>query len=102
MLRGFLGRLSPAFDINPTPGDNPKYLRTAVDFDNGEAHPQVVVDACECYRISNAEARTEVRAMSSVIRHWRKVATANGIAKTSQDYMASCMDAGLERLASVS
>lgn len=94
--------LSPAFDINPTPGDNTKYLRTEVDFDDDEAHPQVAVDACEWYRISSAEALAEARAMSSVIRHWRKVATANGIAKPSQDYMASCMDAGLERLASVS
>lgn len=94
-------RLSPLFDVNPTPGDNAKYLRSAVDFDDDEAHPQAVVDACEWYRLGRDEAVAEARAMAVKLRRWRKAATANGISGASQDYFASCMDSGVERLASV-
>lgn len=38
-------RLSPAFDVNPTAGDNPKYLRSAIDFDNDEASVEAALAA---------------------------------------------------------
>jgi len=44
-------RLSPAFDVNPTPGDNPKYLRSAIDFENDEALPEAALSAFEWYRL---------------------------------------------------
>ena len=91
-------RLSPAFDVNPTPGDNQKYLRSTIDFENDEADPRVAVAACEWFRISHEEAIAEAKALAGVLRRWRRVATANGIPKVSQDYMASCMESGVERL----
>ena len=94
-------RLSPAFDVNPTPGDNPKFLRSAIDFNNDEAHPQSAVDACEWYRLGHDEACEEARKMARVLKTWRKTASANGISKVSCDYMASCFDAAIERLSSV-
>lgn len=94
-------RLSPAFDVNPTPGDNPKYLRSAIDLDDDEAHPQVAVDASEWFRIGRVEAVAQARVMAEKLKRWRKIATANGISRASQDYLASCMDSGIERLSSV-
>lgn len=94
-------RLSPVFDVNPTAGDNPKYLCSAVDFDNDEAVPQVVVDACEWYRLTHEEAVAEARRMARALARWRKVATANGIAKASIEHMASCMEHGVSQLESV-
>ena len=94
-------RLSPAFDVNPTPGDNPKYLRSAIDYDHDEADPGAAVAACEWFRMGHGEAVAEARSMSSKLKRWRKVATANGISKASQDYMASCMESGIDRLAAV-
>ena len=94
-------RLSPAFDVNPTPGDNPKFLRSAIDFDNDEADPRAAVAACEWFRMDRSEAVAEAREMASKLKRWRKVAAANGISKLSQDYMASCMEAGVERLNAV-
>ena len=94
-------RLSPAFDVNPTPGDNPKYLRSAIDFDRDEADPRAAVETCEWFRLDHDEAVAEARAMASKLKRWHKVATTNGISKASQDYMASCMEAGVERLSAV-
>ena len=94
-------RLSPVFDVNPTPGDNPKFLRSAIDYDHDEADPRAAVAACEWFRLSHDAAVAEARAMASKLKRWRKVATANGISKASQDYMASCMEAGIERLNAV-
>jgi len=94
-------RLSPAFDVNPTPGDNPKYLRSSIDYDHDEADPRVAVAACEWFRMGHDDAVAEARAMASKLKRWRKIATANGISKASQDYMASCMESGVERLGAV-
>ena len=94
-------RLSPAFDVNPTPGDNPKYLHSSIDYDHDEADPRVAVAACEWFRMGHDDAVAEARAMASKLKRWRKVATANGISKASQDYMASCMESGVERLGAV-
>lgn len=94
-------RLSPAFDVNPTSGDNPKYLRSAIDFEDDEANPQAAVSACEWYRVDHDEACRESHRMAGVLRTWRKAAAANGVSKASREYMASCLDAAVERLDSV-
>ena len=91
-------RLSPAFDVNPTPGDNPKYLRSAIDFANDEATPQTAIAACEWYRLSHEEALARARGMARVLRSWRKAAARNGISKASCDHMASCLDSAVTRL----
>ena len=91
-------RLSPAFDINPTAGDNPKRLRSAIDFDDDEATPQSAIAACEWYRLSREEAMAAARSMARVMRGWRKAAMGNGVSKASCDYMASSMDAAVNRL----
>ena len=91
-------RLSPAFDINPTPGDNVKYLRSAIDYDADEASPQAAVDACEWYRLTRDEARSIAAEMAAVLKGWRKAAQANGISKAAQERMATSLDAAVERL----
>ncbi len=94
-------RLSPAFDINPTPGNNQKYLRSAIDYDNDEASPQAVVDACAWFRMERAEALNEARKMASYLKKWGRLASANGISNASIEHMASSFEAGIERLSSV-
>lgn len=94
-------RLSPAFDVNPSAGDNPKYLQSTIDLDNDEAHPQAAIDACEWFRIDHAEALEEARKMSAILSRWHRVASSNGISKDSVSYMVSCMEAGIVRLANV-
>lgn len=91
-------RLSPLFDVNPTPGSGTKYLCSAYDFEANEALPEGVVSVCEWYRLDATDARGIAGDMSKILSRWRKVATANGISKQSQERMASCFDAGVERL----
>jgi len=88
-------RLSPAFDVNPTPGDNPKYLRSAIDFENDEALPEAALSACEWYRLDRSQVVGEARKMAQVLKGWRKAASANGISKASIEYMASCFDSAV-------
>lgn len=94
-------RLSPAFDVNPTAGDGPKYLRSAIDFDDDEAHPRAAVEACEWFRLTRAEAVAESHKMAAALKRWRKAAAANGISKASMGRMATCMESGVERLMAV-
>lgn len=91
-------RLSPLFDVNPTLGDGSKFLRSAIDFEVSEAVPQAAMAACEWYRLDARRARAIAGDMASAVARWRKVATANGISKQSQERMASCFDAGVARL----
>lgn len=91
-------RLSPAFDVNPTRGDNQKYLSTSVDFDANEALPEVVLLCCEYYRFKRDEAREYAGHMARVLQSWRKTAVRFGISSASIEAMASCFDSGTERL----
>lgn len=94
-------RLSPAFDINPTAGDNPKHLRSSIDFEQDEADPAAAIRASEWYRITPEEARKAASKMATALGGWRKAASANGISKASQEYMATCMEAAIARLRAV-
>lgn len=91
-------RLSPAFDVNPTRGNNPKYLSTALDFDEREASPEAAIACSDLYRVKAHEARRLARSMAHVLCGWRKIATGYGISAASIDAMESCFDTGVERL----
>ena len=94
-------RLSPAFDINPTPGDNLKHLRSAIDFNNDEADPRVAVAASDWFRLKHEDAIAEAQVILRALKQWHKRAIANGISKASQDYMSSCLESGITRLAAL-
>lgn len=99
LLRGRGGwRLSPAFDVNPTPGDQEKYLSCAIDLDERLAVPSAAVAACELYRVTTAHARAEARKMARVLSGWRRLARQDGIAKASIERMSTCFEAGISRL----
>lgn len=91
-------RLSPAFDVNPTRGDNLKFLSTAIDFDEREASPDVAIACCEYYRVELDEARRWAGRMAKTLRSWRKVAVGLGVSAASIEAMASCFEAGIDRL----
>lgn len=92
-------RLSPAFDVNPTPGEGAKFLSTGIDFDEREADPRVALKSCEYFRFSAAEARDEAHAMARALASWRKAAVRCGIGAASIEHMSSCFEAGAARLA---
>lgn len=91
-------RLSPLFDVNPTPGDQPKYLSTALDFDERLATPEAALAVCEYFRTSRTQAKSAACDMAAQLSRWRKTAKENGISAGSIEVMASCLDAGVARL----
>lgn len=95
-------RLSPAFDINPTMGDQAKYLSCALDFDRRDADPRLALAVCEYFRLTKAQARAVAKRMARALEGWRGAAHAAGIAKTSQSAFASCFEAGIARLKDIS
>lgn len=102
LLRGRRGwRLAPMFDVNPTPGDNPKYLTCSIDLDRSDASPQVAVEASEYFRVGREEARAYAHRLVQVLASWERVAVADGIAKASVERMRSCFEAGISRLRGV-
>lgn len=99
LLRGSGGwRLAPAFDVNPTPGDQEKYLSCAIDLDERLAVPSAAVAACELYRVIPAHARAEACRMARVLSGWRRLARQDGISKASIERMSTCFEAGISRL----
>ena len=98
-LRNGLGwELSPAFDVNPTEGNQAKFLNTGLDFSNREADASLALTMCEYYRLSAEEAKKQVQEMAFVLKSWRAKARKNGISKASMDNMESCFDGGIEKL----
>lgn len=91
-------RLSAAYDVNPTAGDNQKYLRCAIDFDERRANPECALDACEYFRFTRKEAIHEAHDMASKITSWHRIASSAGITAASMDRMRSSFEAGIDRL----
>lgn len=90
--------LAPAFDINPTAGDNPKTLNTSIDYDDDSAEPEVAIAVSDLFRVSHDEAKNTARDMAQVLTGWRRVASVNGISASSIDSMATCFEAGIAKL----
>lgn len=94
-------RLSPAFDVNPTPGAEPKYLATGLDFDNREAEPEVAFSVSDLFRVSLQDAHRIAASMAHALGDWRRVARADGVSEASIERMADCFESGVSRLRSL-
>jgi serine/threonine-protein kinase HipA len=94
-------KLAPSFDVNPTPGDQAKYLNTSIDYDINEASVAAAIKAADYFRVSAAEALEFAGKMSSTLKSWEKVARANGISKGSINNMATCFESGIAALDAV-
>lgn len=72
--------LSPAFDINPDPAAGPKYLNTAIDFDDPTASIGNLMDVASSFRLGEAEALEILTAVEAARGNWRQAAAAAGLA----------------------
>lgn len=91
-------RLSPAFDVNPTPGNGAKYLATGLGFNNRDADPQTAFEVYEFFRLDAEQARCEAALMAHVLESWRKLARTDGISEASIERIADCFESGVHRL----
>ncbi len=83
-------RLSPAYDMNPTPLEvKPRILTMAIDFEDTTASLETALAVAKDFRLSNETAREIIKEVSAAVKQWRQVAAEVGLSKRECDRMAS-------------
>ena len=86
-------RLSPVYDINPTPVEiKPRILTTAIDYENRTASLDLAMEIIKEFRLSKNQAFNIIRDVVSAVKQWHKVASGLGLSKKECDYMASAFE----------
>lgn len=83
-------RLSPVYDINPTPIElKPRILSTAITFNDNSASLELALSVAADFRLSQKEARTILADVLNAVRQWRAVAKDLGLFSSEIERMAS-------------
>ncbi len=83
-------RLSPAYDMNPTPLELKAHvLATTIHFDDPSASLEIAVAVAKDFRLSRDKAQDILKEVSHAVRQWRKIAAEIGLSKRECDRMAS-------------
>ncbi|MCP4395572.1 MAG: type II toxin-antitoxin system HipA family toxin [Alphaproteobacteria bacterium] len=86
-------RLSPAYDINPTPIEiKPRILTTAIDFEDSTASLDTALSVIDDFRLSKKQAHQIIREVAVSVVKWREVAQGLGLSKKERDRMASAFE----------
>lgn len=86
-------RLSPAYDLNPTPVDiKPRVLSTAIDLIDHTASIELAIDSAPYFEIEKKQAQKIIRETASVTTMWSKVATKFKIKKAEIERMSSAFE----------
>ena len=86
-------RLSPVYDLNPTPVDiKERILSTCIDFDNPVASIDTALSVCEYFDLNNSQARETTQKIARIVKGWRKVASSKGFKKEEIERMSSAFD----------
>ena len=83
-------RLSPAYDINPTPTDiKPRRLTTAIVEGDDRASMELALEVCEKFGLALLEAKEIAKAIAVTVSGWREEAFERSIKNREIDRMAS-------------
>jgi serine/threonine-protein kinase HipA len=86
-------RLSPAYDLNPTPTDiKPKILSTAIDLIDPSASIKLALSVAHYFDIDSKEAKRILTEVSSATTLWREEAKKLKIKKEEINRMASAFE----------
>ena len=86
-------RLSPAYDINPTPLHiKPRVLTTTIDFDDTTASIKTALSVIKEFRIPLQQANEIIDEVKSAVADWKSVAKNLGLSKKECDYMNSAFN----------
>ncbi len=92
-MRGQGWRLSPAFDLNPTPRDvRARVLSLAIDEADNTADVEIALSIARQCGLKPNEARTIVAEVEAAVAHWRVVAKHHGLNAREIDRMASAFE----------
>ena len=88
--RGLGWRLSPAFDLNPTPTDErARVLATNIDEHDGTASLELALATAGYYGIGPRGARRIAGEVGAAVGDWREVARGMGATRREADRMES-------------
>jgi serine/threonine-protein kinase HipA len=86
-------RLSPAYDLNPTPTDiKPRILSTAIDLIDPSASLDVAASVAHYFDLDNLQAKGIFKEVGLATALWREEAAKLKIKKTEIDRMASAFE----------
>jgi serine/threonine-protein kinase HipA len=86
-------RLSPAYDMNPTPTDiKPRILSTAIDLNDGTASLQLALEVSAYFELGPDEARKIAGEVGRATATWRREAKKLGLTEAEIDRMASSFE----------
>lgn len=86
-------RLSPAYDLNPTPTDiRPRILSTSIDLIDPSASVDLALSAAHYFEIDNFRAKKILKEIGNATSQWREVAVKFKIKKEEMDRMASAFE----------
>lgn len=86
-------RLSPAYDLNPTPIDiKPRILSTAIDLIDPSASLDIACSVAHYFDLNSLQAKKIFKEVGSVTSLWRQEAIKLKIKKTEIDRMASAFE----------
>ena len=86
-------RLSPAYDMNPTPVEiKPRILTTTIDLYDGTASLDLALSVANSFRLSKDQAKTIIKEVGHGVMQWRDVAQNFGLKKREIDRMGSAFE----------
>jgi serine/threonine-protein kinase HipA len=86
-------RLSPAYDINPTPTElKERILSTSINFDDPTASLDTALSVIDDFRIKKDRANEIIKQVASAVSSWRDVAKQFNLSKKEIDRMASAFE----------
>jgi serine/threonine-protein kinase HipA len=86
-------RLSPAYDLNPTPTDiKPRILSTTINEDDGTASLALAMSVAKYFELDEKDAGRIAREVGKAVSGWREEAARQGLTKNEIDRMASAFE----------
>ncbi|MBX3289984.1 MAG: type II toxin-antitoxin system HipA family toxin [Acidobacteria bacterium] len=88
-------RLSPAYDMNPTPVEiRPRILTTNIDLDSGTASLDLALSVIQEFRLSLDDGKAIIKEVASAVSQWQELAQENGLSRREIERMASAFQHG--------
>ena len=86
-------RLSPAYDLNPTPADiRPRALSTSIDMNDPTASIELALETAEYYGLKQKDAKSIAAEVGRAVAGWRKEAAGLGVSPREIERMASAFE----------
>lgn len=86
-------RLSPAYDLNPTPTDiKPRFLSTNIDSDNNAASLELAFEVAKYFELTVDQSQKIVGEVRTAAAKWKKVAQKIGLSQKAIERMSSAFE----------